>query len=63
VKSVVVPVTDLTPASLVLATVQNPGKVWVASAVPDVPAGEITINLKRAPKAPATATVAWFVVN
>ena len=63
VKSVVVPLSGLTSASLVLATVQNAGKVWVASAVPDVGAQQFTINLKAAPRAPATATVAWFIVN
>ena len=58
-----VPLPGLTAASLVIATVQNAGKVWVASAVPDVGLQQFTINLKAAPKAPATATVAWFVVN
>jgi hypothetical protein len=56
-KSVDVPVAGLTPASLVIATVQNKGAVWVASAVPDVAGGKFTINLNKAPKSPATATV------
>jgi hypothetical protein len=62
-KAVDVAVSGLTAASLVIATVQNKGAVWVASAVPDVAGGKFTINLNKAPKSPATATVAWFVVN
>jgi hypothetical protein len=52
----------LTAASLVLATLQNnlPG-VYVQSAVPDVSEGSFTIHLSKA--APASATVAWFIVN
>jgi hypothetical protein len=54
----------LTPASLVLALMQNvTGKVWVKAAVPDLAAGQFTVFLNKPPLAPDTATVAWFVVN
>jgi hypothetical protein len=53
---------SLTPASLVLATLQqdHPG-VWVRSAVPEVASGSFTIHLSRA--VPANTKVAWFIVN
>jgi len=54
----------LTPSSLILALMQNvAGPVMVKAAVPDLGARQFTIFLNRAPTSPATATVAWFVVN
>jgi hypothetical protein len=52
----------LTPASLVLATVQQDGPgVWVRSAVPNVATSSFTVHLSKA--VPARTRVAWFVVN
>jgi hypothetical protein len=63
-KTAVVAVPGLTAASLVLAVMQNKtGKVAVQAAVPDVAASQFTVFLSKAPAAPDTATVAWFVVN
>ena len=63
-KSASVPGVALTPASLVLGTLQNKlGGVMVASAVPNVAASSFTVNLNMAPAAGKTAVVAWFVVN
>jgi hypothetical protein len=52
----------ITPASLVLATVQQdkPG-VSVRSAVPDVTKGSFTIHQTKA--VTASTKVAWFVIN
>jgi len=52
----------LTPASLVLATLQQdvPG-VWVRSAVPNVTAKSFTVHLSKAVS--AKTKVAWFVLN
>ena len=52
----------LTAASLVLATLQqNLSGVYVRSAVPNLAASSFTIHLSKAP--PASASVAWFIVN
>ena len=63
-KTAVVNSVPLTSASLVLATLQNvlPG-VMVQAVVPDPAHSKFTINLNKAPLAPATAKVGWFVVN
>lgn len=57
----------LTSSALVLAVMQNPvSRVYVASAVPSTLAGQVTINLNKAPGSstnPQTAQVAWFIVN
>jgi hypothetical protein len=52
----------LTPASLVLATVQQdrPG-VWVRSAVANAAKHSVTVHLSK--PVPARTRVAWFVVN
>ena len=51
-------------ASLVMALMQNvTGGVMVKAAVPNPAAGTFQITLNKAPLSPATATVAWFVVN
>ena len=39
------------------------GGVMVKAAVPNPGAGTVQITLNKAPLSPATATVAWFVVN
>ena len=39
------------------------GGVLVKAAVPDPANGKFTVFLNKAPASPATATVAWFVVN
>jgi hypothetical protein len=63
-KSVTVPLPGLTAASLVLAVLMNvTGAVVVQAVVPDVAGGTFTVFVNKPPKAPATATVAWFVVN
>lgn len=52
----------LTPASLVLATLQQDhAGVWVRSAVPNAAGSSFTVHLSKAP--PAGTSVAWFVVN
>jgi hypothetical protein len=52
----------LTPASLVLATVQQDrAGVWVRSAVPNVAKHSVTVHLSK--PVPARTRVAWFVVN
>jgi hypothetical protein len=67
-KSTTVPVPGGLPGHpLVLALLQtaSPG-VFVASAVPHAASSKVTINLNRAPgtrRNPATAKVAWFIVN
>jgi hypothetical protein len=54
----------LTSSALVLALMQNTaGGVMVKAAVPNPGAGTFKIVLNKAPLSPATATVAWFVVN
>ena len=52
----------LTPASMVLATLQQslPG-VYVEAAVPDIQNNSITVHLNKA--VTQHAKVAWFVVN
>jgi hypothetical protein len=63
-KATVTPPGGLTASSLVLAVMQNvAGGVMVKAAVPNPGAGTFQIVLNKAPLAPATATVAWFVVN
>ncbi len=60
----VTPPGGLTSASLVMALMQNvTGGVMVKAAVPNPGAGTFQITLNKAPLSPATATVAWFVVN
>jgi hypothetical protein len=52
----------LTPASLVLATVQQDrAGVWVRSAVPSVAKSSFTVHLSK--PVPVRTRVAWFVVN
>jgi len=47
-----------------LATMQNvAGGVLVKAVVPNPASSSFTVNLNKAPVAPATATVGWFVVN
>ena len=56
----------LSSSALALATVQDTTGVYVKSAVPNVGAGTIQINLNKAPGTstnPRTAKVGWFVVN
>jgi hypothetical protein len=54
----------LTSSSLAMALMQNlTGGVMVKAAVPNPGAGTVQITLNKAPLSPATATVAWFVVN
>ncbi len=63
-KSAVVPAAALSAASLVLALMQNvAGGVAVKAAVPDPANSKFTVFLNKAPASPATATVAWFIVN
>ena len=66
-KSATVPVPGgLTAVSLALATVQDNTGVYVKSAIPNVAAETVQINLNKAPgssTSPKTARVAWFVVN
>ena len=53
---------QLSPASLVLATLQQDRSgVWVRSAVPKVSAHSFTVHLSKT--VPARTKVAWFVVN
>jgi len=60
--SAVQTVTQLSPASLVLATIQDDVEgVWVRSAVPDPAGDKFTIHLNKA--APTRVRVAWFLVN
>jgi hypothetical protein len=60
----ITPAGGLSTAALVLALMQNvAGGVMVKAAVPDSAAGTFQIVLNKAPLSPATATVAWFVVN
>ena len=62
--AVVTVVGNVTATSLVLAILQtNKAGVWVANAVPNVPAGKITITLNVAPGAGHTVKVAWFVIG
>ena len=63
-KSAVVPMSNLSATSLVLALMQNvAGGVAVKAAVPDPANSKFTVFLNKAPASPATATVAWFIVN
>jgi hypothetical protein len=63
-KATVTPPGGLTASSLVLALLQDvAGGVMVKAAVPKPGAGTFQIVLNKAPTAPATATVAWLVVN
>jgi hypothetical protein len=60
----VTPTGGLTGSSLVFAVLQNlAGGVTVKAAVPDAGAGTFQIVLNKPPRSPATAIVAWFVVN
>jgi hypothetical protein len=60
----VTPPGGLSASALVLALMQNvTGGVMVKAAVPNPGAGTVQITLNKAPLSPATATVAWFVVN
>ena len=60
----VTPPGGLTSASLVMALMQNvAGGVVVKAAIPNPSAGTFQIVLNKAPLSPATAKVAWFVVN
>jgi hypothetical protein len=59
-----VPVGGLTGSSIALACMQNiAGAVAVKACVLDDSSGNLTIVLTKAPASPATATVAWFIVN
>jgi hypothetical protein len=63
-KATVTPPGGLSSSALVLAVMQNvAGAVMVKAAVPNPGAGSFQIVLNKAPTSPATATVAWFVVN
>ena len=60
----VTPTGGLSASALVMALMQNvTGGVMVKAAVPNPGAGTFQITLNKAPLSPATATVAWFVVN
>jgi len=60
----VTPPGGLSSSALVLAVMQNvAGGVMVKAAVPNPGAGTFQIVLNKAPLSPASATVAWFVVN
>jgi hypothetical protein len=60
-KRVTVSVFPLTISSLVLATVQDPGSIFVTTAVPNTDQNQITISVNKPPASPLR--VAWFVVN
>jgi hypothetical protein len=63
-KATVTPPGGLSAAALVLALMQNvAGGVTVKAAIPNPSAGTFQIVLNKAPTAPATAKVAWFVIN
>jgi hypothetical protein len=63
-KATVTPPGGLSAAALVLALMQNSaGGVFVKAAIPNPGAGTFQIVLNNAPVSPATAKVAWFVVN
>ena len=64
-KSAVVTVPgNVTPASLVFAVLKtDQPKIWVASAVPNAPAGKVTITLNTPPGPGNTVKVAWIVHN
>jgi hypothetical protein len=60
----VTPPGGVSASTLVLALMQNTaGGVMVKAAVPNPGAGSFQIVLNKAPLSPATATVAWFIVN
>jgi hypothetical protein len=60
-KKVTVTLAGITPTDLVLATVQSSGAFYVRNAVPG--AGQFIIAINKAPTAPATVTVAYFVIS
>jgi hypothetical protein len=63
-KGTVTPPGGLSSSALVLAIMQNvTGGVMVKAAVPSPGTGTFQIVLNKAPASPATAIVAWFVVN
>jgi hypothetical protein len=60
----VTPAGGLGASALVLAVMQNvAGGVMVKAVVPNPGAGTFQVVLNKAPLSPATAIVAWFIVN
>jgi hypothetical protein len=60
----VTPPGGVTASTLVLALLQNvSGGVMVKAAVPNPATGSFQIVLNKAPLAPASATIAWFILN
>jgi hypothetical protein len=60
----VTPPGGLGSSALVLAVMQNvAGGVMVKAVVPSPGAGTFQVVLNKAPLSPATAIVAWFIVN
>jgi hypothetical protein len=60
-KSVTVTLTGVTTSDFVLATVQGSGAFYVKNA--SAGSGKFTININKAPTAPATVKVAYFVIS
>jgi hypothetical protein len=58
---VTVTLAGLSPTDFVLATVQGTGPFYVKNAVPGT--WQFTITINKAPTAPATVTVAYFVIS
>jgi hypothetical protein len=60
-KKVTVTLTGVTATDFVLATVQGSGAFYVKNAL--AASGKFTITINKAPTAPATVTVAYFVIS
>jgi hypothetical protein len=60
-KKVTVTLAGVTATDFVLATVQGSGAFFVKNA--SAGAGQLTININKAPTAPATVKVAYFVIS
>jgi hypothetical protein len=60
-KKVTVTLAGVTTTDFVLATVQGSGAFFVKNA--SAGSGQFTININKAPTAPATVTVAYFVIS
>ena len=60
-KKVAVTLAGVTATDFVLATVQGSGSFFVKNA--SAGSGQFTIMINKAPSAPATVTVAYFVIS
>jgi hypothetical protein len=60
-KKVIVSLAGVSPTDFVLATVQGSGAFYVKNATAGT--GQFTVAINKAPTAPATVTVAYFVIS